>query len=45
MVNLGFTDKEQNKIWQLLSSILEVGNLEFDDSVHVEDPQKPCQLK
>lgn len=31
MVNIGFSDQEQNKIWLLLSSILELGNLEFDD--------------
>lgn len=34
MTNIGFSDKEQNKIWELLSSILELGNLEFDDSAH-----------
>lgn len=43
MTSLGFTDEEQKKIWKLLSSILEVGNLEFDDENHKKDESnKPC---
>lgn len=34
MKNIGFTDKEQTRMWELLSSILELGNVEFDDTVH-----------
>jgi myosin heavy subunit len=44
MSSIGFSGKEQRKIWELLHSILELGNIEFDDSVHKEDESKPCAL-
>jgi myosin heavy subunit len=32
MNELGFTPEEQQKIWKMLISILELGNIQFDDS-------------
>lgn len=34
MKSIGFSDKEEGKIWELLISILELGNIEFDDKAH-----------
>jgi myosin heavy subunit len=34
MDNIGFTTPESTKIWNLLSTILELGNIEFDDLSH-----------
>lgn len=45
MKSIGFKEDEQNKIWILLCSILELGNIEFDDSVHKENESKPCEIK
>lgn len=35
MNRIGFTNNQQNKIWELLKSILELGNIEFDDKDHL----------
>lgn len=42
MSRIGFTKEDQNKIWELLSSILELGNIEFNDREHLDNEQKPC---
>lgn len=42
MDNIGFTAEEKRKIWELLGSILELGNIEFDDTAHQEHESKNC---
>ena len=32
MDELGFTEEEKQRIWKILITILELGNLQFDDS-------------
>ncbi len=45
MKSIGFKESDENKIWILLCSILELGNIEFDDTVHKENESKPCEIK
>lgn len=35
MDEIGFSKEEQEKIWRLVLAILELGNLEFDDKMHL----------
>lgn len=35
MEEIGFTEAEQSKIWELVWSVLELGNLEFKDTKHL----------
>ena len=35
MKELGFEDDEQERLWKLLVTLLELGNFEFDDSQRV----------
>ena len=44
MDQIGFSKKEKDKIWQLLISILQLGNLEFDDKNHQNNENMPCEI-
>lgn len=35
MEDIGFSEAEQGKIWELVWSVLELGNLEFKDTKHL----------
>jgi myosin heavy subunit len=42
MDEIGFSKDEQNKIWMLLLAILDLGNLDFDDTNHKINEGSPC---
>jgi myosin-5 len=44
MNEIGFNKDEQNKIWVLLLAILDLGNLEFDDTNHKDNESVPCKI-
>jgi myosin heavy subunit len=44
MTEIGFSKEDQNKIWTLLLTILDLGNLEFDDTNHQVNETIPCVI-
>jgi myosin heavy subunit len=40
--DIGFTKTEVDKIWNLMSSILKLGNITFVDANHIVDESKTC---
>lgn len=34
MDEIGFSKNEQDKIWNILAAVLELGNLDFDEKKH-----------
>lgn len=37
MTEIGFSKAEQEKIWSMVGVVLELGNLNFDDSRHQDN--------
>jgi myosin heavy subunit len=45
MEEIGFDKSDIDKIWKLILTILELGNLEFDDKRHQNNESNPCEIK
>ncbi len=44
-LQIGFEERSITKIWDILASILELGNIDFDETSHLIDESQPCTLR